>query len=165
MKTFTRTYLTVVGGLAVSVLLAACNPPGEPIASDSASTGNNRVNAPAAIAAPVVCNECGTIINIEEVKAKGDASGIGAAVGAVAGAVIGHQIGDGRGQDAATATGAIGGGIAGHQIEKRIQGTTVYRVTVSMESGGTHLAEVESLNGLSVGSKVKVVGTNLVIAG
>jgi outer membrane lipoprotein SlyB len=165
MKKFTRTYLTVVAGLAVSTLLSACNPPGEPIASDSASTGNNRVNAPAAIAAPVVCNECGSIINIEEMKAKGEGSGIGAAVGAVAGAVIGHQIGDGRGNDAATATGAIGGGIAGHQIEKRIKGTTFYRVTVSMENGGTQLVDVEALNGLAVGSKVKVVGNNLVIAG
>jgi hypothetical protein len=34
-----------------------------------------------------------------------------------------------------------------------------------MERGGTHLAEVQALNGLSVGSKVKVVGNNLALAG
>jgi uncharacterized protein YcfJ len=42
----------------------------------------------------------------------------GTVLGAIAGGVIGHQVGNGRGNDVATAAGAIGGGIAGNQIER-----------------------------------------------
>lgn len=157
----TQTFLKAMLGISFLASLAACNPPGEPIASNSAD--RNSANRPAA--APVICNDCGTINSIEESKAKGDASGVGAVIGAVAGAVVGHQVGDGKGQDAATATGAIGGGIAGHQIERRINGTPVFHVSVAMDNGGTRTVDVGALNGLSVGSKVKVVGNNLHAAG
>ena len=42
----------------------------------------------------------------------------GTVLGAIAGGVIGHQVGNGRGNDVATAAGAIGGGIAGNRIER-----------------------------------------------
>ena len=44
--------------------------------------------------------------------------GAGTAVGAVAGGVIGHQVGNGRGNDAATVGGALIGGLIGHEVEK-----------------------------------------------
>jgi uncharacterized protein YcfJ len=154
MKISTNAYMTTLLGLSFTLSLTACDMP-EP----SASTQSTRATAPA------ICNDCGTITNIEQKKEKGSGSGAGAAIGAVAGAVIGHQIGDGSGKDAATATGAIGGGIAGHQIERRIQGTTYFHVTVAMENGSTHIADVETLNGLAVGSKVKAVGNSLQATG
>lgn len=144
--------------------LSACNPADGQV--QNAADRSNAVPVQAARpAAPPVCNNCGTITSIETLKAKGDGSGLGAVAGAVAGAVIGHQVGGGRGQDAATVAGAVGGGFAGNEIEKRAKGTTYYRVTVSMESGGTRTMDVATLNGLSTGAKVKVVGNNLEIAG
>ena len=150
---------SLVGCLGLLLVsLTACDPMSAPTAGSSDS---QKVS----VAPPPVCTTCGTIAQIDEVKEKGDASGIGAVVGAVAGAAIGHQVGDGRGNDAATAAGAIGGGITGHQVERRMNSTVYYNVTVNMENGGTHIAKVAALNGLSVGSKVKVVGNDLQFAG
>jgi len=162
MKIPAHTYLKSIIGLSIVASLTACNMPAD---SDVRAGANTQEAARAAPPAPAICSDCGTIASIDQVKEKGSASGIGAVVGAAAGAVIGHQVGDGRGNDAATATGAIGGGIAGHQIEKRINGTTYFHVTVAMEGGGTRSVDVETLNGLTVGSKVKVVGNNLHVAG
>jgi outer membrane lipoprotein SlyB len=154
-------HLVQLGSLSlVLVSLTACDPMSAPTAGTG---GTQQVNA--APPPPPVCTNCGTIAQIEEVKEKGSASGIGAVVGAVAGAAIGHQVGDGRGNDAATAAGAIGGGITGHQVERRMNSDVYYNVTVNMENGGTHVAKVQALNGLSVGSKVKVVGNDLQLAG
>ena len=171
MKTLTRT-LSIAVLISLASSLMACskttetdsqarNEPDREVRGES----YRRVDVPAPTPPPPPkCYECGTITHIEQQKVKGSGSGIGAVVGAVAGAVIGHQIGDGRGQDAATATGAIGGGIAGNEIEKRIKGTTYFHVTVAMENGGTQTVDVEALNGLTTGSKVKVVGNNLQVA-
>ena len=172
MKTLTLTLSTAALGIALVSSLTACNKTTE---SDSQARNepNRQVKGESykpvrvpdvVVTPPPKCYECGTIVNIEQTKEKGSSSGLGAVVGAVAGAVIGHQIGDGRGQDAATATGAIGGGITGNEIEKRVKGTTFYRVTVAMENGGTQTVDVPALNGLATGSKVKVVGNNLQVA-
>lgn len=114
---------------------------------------------------PAICVDCGTVASIQPVKAKGDASGAGAVMGAIAGGVIGHQIGSGRGNDAATAAGAIGGGFAGHEIEKQVRSTTYYKVDVSMEDGSTRTVNLNTTQGISVGSKVRVVGNDLQLRG
>jgi outer membrane lipoprotein SlyB len=162
MNAYKVTKLSSLGGCLglLLVSLTACDPVGTPIAGNSNAQQTNVAPPP-----PPVCTNCGIIAQIDEVKEKGSASGVGAVVGAVAGAVIGHQVGDGRGNDAATAAGAIGGGITGHQVERRINSDVYYNVTVNMENGGTHIAKVTTLNGLSVGSKVKVVGNDLQFAG
>jgi outer membrane lipoprotein SlyB len=153
-----------IGSLSLLLVsLTACDPMNSPTAGNRGA-GNGGVQQVSAPAPAPVCSDCGTIAQIDEVKEKGDASGIGAVIGAVAGAAIGHQVGDGRGQDAATAAGAIGGGVTGHQVERRMNGTTYFNVTVNMENGGTHIAKVDALNGLAVGSKVKVAGNNLRVA-
>ena len=43
---------------------------------------------------------------------------IGTVLGAIAGGVIGHQVGNGRGNDVATAGGAIVGGLVGNQYDR-----------------------------------------------
>ncbi len=149
--------------MSLAVSLTACkseNESAEFAAAEAASKARSR-----AAPVPAQCFDCGTVTSIEQMKAKGDASGVGAVAGAVVGAVVGHQIGDGRGQDAATVVGAVGGGLAGHEIEKRVRGTIYYHVTVAMENGGTREVDVNVLNGLSTGSKVKVIGNNLQLAG
>lgn len=91
-----------------------------------------------------------------------ESTGVGIVLGAVAGAVVGHQIGDGKGQDAATVIGAVGGGIAGNEIEKHVKGTPYFHVTIAMDhGGGTRTVNVGSMNGLVSGSRVKIVGNNL----
>lgn len=154
MKTLTQTISLALLSMSLVFSLTACREEPEPAARVAKSSP-----------APAKCYDCGTVTNIEQMKAKGDASGVGAVAGAVVGAVIGRQIGDGRGQDAATVAGAVGGGFAGNEIEKRVKGTIYYRVTVTMENGGTRAVDVNSLNGLSTGSKVKIVGNNLQLAG
>ena len=110
---------------------------------------------------PTVCADCGTVAAITPVQVKGEGSGAGAVAGAVAGGVAGHQFGSGRGNDAATAAGAILGAIAGHQVEKRVRSTTVYDVSVSMDSGGQRVVRVIDASGISVGTPVIVEGNNL----
>lgn len=149
MKTLTQSLSLTVLSLSLAFFLSSCRDEAAPV-------------APKAVAK---CQDCGTISGIEQMTVKGDGSGIGAVAGAVVGAVIGHQIGDGKGQDAATVAGAIGGGFAGNEIEKRAKGTVYYHVTVAMETGGTRSVDVESLNGLATGSRVRVIGNNLHIAG
>lgn len=161
----------VLFGLSIAVALAACNSSAQPQAEVAAAAAP----APERVvhehtyerqAAPVaVCNDCGTITSVEQMKSKGTGSGIGAVAGAVVGAVAGHQVGGGRGKDAATVVGAIGGGFAGNEIEKRVKGTIYYHVTVAMHDGSSRSVDVDALNGLGTGSKVKVSGNNLQSAG
>lgn len=159
MKTLTQSLSLVLLGLSLASL-TACNSPTEPAVA---------APAPVAVAsrpAPPKCYECGTITNVEEMKAKGKGTGIGIAIGAVIGAVAGHQVGDGKGQDAATVVGAVGGGFAGNEVEKRARGTTYYHVTIAMEhGGGMRTVDVDAMNGLSAGSHVKIVGNNLRFVG
>jgi uncharacterized protein YcfJ len=108
-----------------------------------------------------VCDNCGTITSVEQMKSQAKGSGVGAVLGAIAGGVVGHQIGGGRGKDIATAAGAVGGGFAGNEIEQRARGTVYYHVTVAMQNGGTRTVDVASMEGLGTGSKVKVVGNDL----
>ena len=59
-------------------------------------------------------------------------------------------------------TGAAGGAMAGREIEKRARATPSYDITVSMETGGTRVVSVGDPAGLSVGSRVRVDGSNLI---
>ena len=70
----------------------------------------------------------------------GSSIGPGTVLGAIVGGVAGHQVGNGRGNDAATAAGAVIGGLVGNQVD-RDQGnvrpgervTEVQRVPVERE--------------------------------
>lgn len=152
MKTLTQSMSVALLGVSLAIPLTACDTKAEPGV------------APVLVsrAAPPKCYDCGTITSVEPKTAKGEGSGLGMVLGAVAGAVVGHQVGDGRGQDAATVAGAVGGGYAGHEIEKRVKGTKYFQVTVAMDNnGGTRTVDVGSMNGLASGSRVKIVGSNL----
>jgi outer membrane lipoprotein SlyB len=115
----------------------------------------NASSAPVPVA---VCNDCGTVSAITPLKQKPDGSGVGAVLGAGAGGVAGHQVGGGRGKDVATVLGALAGAYAGNQAEKTIREETVYRVSVSMDAGGSRDITVKDASNLSVGSKVRVNG-------
>jgi outer membrane lipoprotein SlyB len=108
-----------------------------------------------------VCNDCGTVASINEVRARGEGTGLGAVAGAVLGGVIGHQFGGGKGKDVATAGGAVLGGVAGHQVERSARSTTYYEVGVRMENGGYQTVKVASAAGIQVGTAVRVDGNDL----
>jgi outer membrane lipoprotein SlyB len=151
---------------ALAATLAGCNSTAQtPAATEPARTSPPAVHVASTPPAPAKCYDCGSITNVEQMTSKGTGSGMGAVIGAVAGAVAGHQVGEGRGKDAATVAGAIGGGFAGNEIEKRVRGSIYYHVTVAMEDGTTRAVDVDAMNGLGTGSKVKVVGNNLQVAG
>lgn len=112
-------------------------------------------------AAARICQDCGTIVAITPIKQKGQGSGAGAVAGAVAGGVAGHQVGGGRGKDVATVAGAILGAMAGNEVEKRVRATETYDVSIAMENGSQRTINVAALNGLSVGSQVRVQGDSI----
>jgi outer membrane lipoprotein SlyB len=112
-------------------------------------------------AAPV-CFNCGTIVAVNTVEVKGEASGIGAVAGGVAGLVVGNQIGQGKGKTLAKIAGAAGGAYAGHQIEKNMKKTTQYEIAVRMDDGTVRTITQASNAGLSAGSKVKIVDNAIV---
>jgi len=116
-------------------------------------------NVPPPPPAPVatICNECGVIEDISEVKKEGQGSGAGAVGGAVVGGVLGHQVGRGSGRDIATVLGAVGGALAGNAIEKNAKTTTEYRIVVRFEDGSTRTYPSATVPSWRIGEKVKVV--------
>jgi outer membrane lipoprotein SlyB len=89
--------------------------------------------------ARLICAECGVVESTREIVQPGKGSGIGGIGGAVVGGVLGHQVGNGRGQDLATVAGAVGGAYAGNEIEKRVQSTKSYEITVRFEGGSSRV--------------------------
>ena len=151
MKTLTQSMSVALMGMSLAIPLTACDSKAEQGAA-----------APVLVAAAPKCTNCGTISNIQQRTDEAKGTGLGMVLGAVAGAVVGHQVGDGRGNQAATVGGAVVGGYAGNRIEEHVKGTPYFHVTVDMDhGGGTRTINVGSLNGLSSGSRVKIVGNNL----
>jgi len=98
----------------------------------------------------------GQVRTINVVDRPGGASGAGAVIGAVVGGVLGNQVGDGRGQTAATVGGAVAGGVIGNEIEKRrTSSTQVYRVEVQFDDGRIEAFDFTELNGLRLGDRVR----------
>jgi outer membrane lipoprotein SlyB len=103
--------------------------------------------------------ELGRVTQVQAVTTAEKPTGAGAVLGGVVGGVLGHQIGGGSGRSAATAVGVAGGALAGHALEKeRANKSTVYRVTVRTDTGHTRVFEAPKLDGLKVGSRVRVDG-------
>lgn len=167
--------------LLTLVALTACGPaPQPPAAADAptpAAATAEPAPAPAApkprpapvrrsepAPAPVVqaCSDCGVITAVDEKRIKGDASAVGTLGGAAAGGVAGAQFGKKSGKILATIGGAVLGGLAGREVEKQVKATHVYDVTVNMDAGGSRTVRVAALNGLGVGSKVRVSGDSLI---
>ncbi len=106
-----------------------------------------------------VCSYCGVIEAVDEVKRKGEGSGLGAIAGGVLGAAAGNQVGRGDGRKAMTVVGAIGGGLAGHEVEKRARGETVYQVRIRLDDGS--IRTIEQPTAPKVGARVEVHGNTL----
>ena len=79
----------------------------------------------------------GQVQSVEPLRHESNSSiGLGAIAGAVVGGLIGHQVGEGKGNTAATVIGAAGGALIGHQIEKQTRSDQV-RINIRMENGSS----------------------------
>jgi outer membrane lipoprotein SlyB len=118
--------------------------------------------SPFATAQLFKCKDCGSVVDVQTIKQKGEGTGLGAVAGGVVGGVLGHQVGSGRGKDVATVAGAAGGAYAGHQIEKSAKSTTKYQVVVKLEDGKTRTFTFSNPTSYKAGDKVKIVDNKLV---
>ena len=85
----------------------------------------------------------------------GEGSAVGLIAGGLLGGLVGHQIGQGRGNTAATIVGAAGGAYAGHQVEKNAKRTLHYDVTVRMDDGTLRTIGYDVEPGFRSGDKVQ----------
>ena len=150
---------------AAALLLAACDQ-----TTSSATAADAQAVAAAAPAPqparprPVVrkiCADCGVISSIQQVKIEGEGTGMGAVAGAAAGGYAGNQFGGGNGKIATTAVGVLAGAAAGHYAEKQIRSKQVQRLTIRMDGGNARTVDVAELNGMTIGTKVKVSGNTV----
>lgn len=117
---------------------------------------------PSARKAARTCANCGVVESINVVEVTGSGSYLGKIAGGVVGAVIGSQIGQGRGTTAAEIAGAVGGAVAGNEIEKHVNKTRHFDVTVRLQGGGTQTISYATEPVFKVGDKVRVENSALV---
>ncbi|MGA7478051.1 MAG: glycine zipper 2TM domain-containing protein [Azonexus sp.] len=106
--------------------------------------------------APPLCRDCGTVEAVREVSKPAEGSGLGAIAGGVLGGLLGHQIGQGKGNTAATIVGAVGGGVAGHQVEKQVRAEKQSQITVRFEDGSTRIINQDGGSRWQVGDHVRL---------
>jgi outer membrane lipoprotein SlyB len=148
----------------VMLALGGCGPQnGEPVAQAPVKSAPARVAvAPVPPAPPVQSFHLGEVRHIETLTERPKGTGVGAVAGGVLGGVVGHQIGDGNGQKAATAVGAVGGALLGNKIERdRAEKVVGYRVEVRLDNGDVRSFQRNQLDGLRVGSRVRVDGASV----
>ena len=120
---------------------------------------------PPAVAAPAppppLCATCGIVDSIRITEKPGEGSAVGVIAGGLLGGLLGHQIGQGRGNTAATIVGAAGGAYAGHQVEKNAKRTLHYDVTVRMDDGTLRTIGYEVEPGFRSGDKVRFIDGRL----
>jgi outer membrane lipoprotein SlyB len=103
------------------------------------------------------CAGCGTVVSVRQVQVAGSASGAGAVAGGVTGAVVGSQFGRGDGRTAMTILGAAGGAYAGNSIEKNLNKSTAWRITVRMDDGSHRTLSQPEPPAFAAGDAVRIV--------
>ena len=135
---------------AASLALAGCATPG----STSGYSSGGYAPGPAS----ANCVDCGTVTRIEQVGGSNAPQATGAVVGGLVGAAAGRELADdessGR-RNTATAAGAVAGALAGNAIQNRVE-NAAYNVHVRMSDGRTTVVTQNDLDGLRVGSPVRV---------
>ncbi|MGY1424608.1 glycine zipper 2TM domain-containing protein [Lysobacter sp. A289] len=136
---------------AASLALAGCATPGygNNYGSPSPNYGNNGAN----------CQDCGTVVRIEQVGNNSNVpNATGAVLGGLVGAAAGRELADdeskGR-RNTATVAGAVAGAVAGNAIQNRVGGAG-YNVHVRMDNGRTTVVSQDDLGGIRQGSYVRV---------
>lgn len=128
-------------------------------APDSNAYGCDRSDARDSRRPDMVGATCGvvTAIGKAEVDDGNSHNVMGTVAGGVLGGVLGNQVGGGSGKDLARIVGAIGGAYAGNRIQNAREKTTVYRITVQLDDGGSQTFDHVVDPALPVGARVKIV--------
>lgn len=104
------------------------------------------------------CYDCGVITSIQPFDTQGRApNATGAVLGGLVGAAAGRELADDKSdgrQNTATVAGAVAGAVAGNAIQNANQ--RKYNVQVRMDNGRTTTVTMNNVNGLQVGSAVRV---------
>lgn len=112
-------------------------------------------------AAVELCNSCGTVQHVTQVKRKGQGGPAGVVGGAVVGGLLGNQVGGGTGKTLATVGGAVAGGYVGNEVQKNVTSKTVWVTRVRMKDGSIRTFEQEAKPNWTAGSVVKATGHRL----
>jgi len=108
------------------------------------------------------CGNCGTVVDVHQVKHKDKHLGAGTAIGAIAGGVLGNTVGKGDGRTAATVGGAVAGGAIGHSIEKNNRDTNYsWRFSVDMDNGRRVTVSQGDNPDIREGDRVRVLNGRL----
>jgi len=103
-----------------------------------------------------LCERCGTVELVRQVKRKGEGGTVGVVGGAVVGGLLGNQIGKGSGRAVATVAGAVAGGYAGNEVQKHANARSVWITHVRMKDGRVRTFEQASQPRWRPGSVVRV---------
>ena len=109
-----------------------------------------------------LCTGCGKVTAVHVTEKAGESGTAGAIAGGLAGALLGHQVGGGTGRSVATVAGAAGGAYAGNKIEKNMNKTKVWTVSVDYEDGKKGSFSFSKEPGFAVGDKVRREGKTIV---
>ncbi len=107
--------------------------------------------------APAPCQNCGVVQSVNSFQQKGQSSGVGVVAGGVLGGVLGHQIGSGRGNTVATVAGVGLGAVAGNQVEKNVNTTTKWAVSIRMDNGTLRTFNYSNAPTVVAGDRVKLI--------
>jgi len=146
----------VIGAMITSLLLSACVTPAPSGRANNSYGGYNSV-----------CNDCGTVIRMDEVADNRVApAGTGAILGGVVGAIAGHEISDRTGgskgnQNVSTVVGAAAGAAAGHQIQQNMNGPS-WDIQVRMDDGRIVVVNQRNIQGIYQNAPVRVSGGRVV---
>lgn len=111
--------------------------------------------------AATICNECGTVESVREMKVKAEGSGLGAMAGGLLGGLLGNQVGKGDGRTAATVAVAVGGAYAGHQIERNVRAEKQVEITVRFDDGSIRTFSQQEASRWHQGDRVRLSNGSL----
>ena len=144
--------LIIVMSIAAITLLSGCanSPNYQPVSSSSSSSNNYSTD------------RYGVVDDIQFIPGSkggiaGSGVGAGTIIGGVVGGVLGHQVGGGSGKDIATVAGVVGGAVVGHELEKSSQQQNdSYNIRIPLNNGNDQIINVENLNDLRIGDRVRI---------
>lgn len=148
-----------IGATAASMLaLAGCATGGYGTTGTGYGTGSSYGNTSAS------CYDCGVITSIQPIDTQSRApNATGAVLGGLVGAAAGRELADDKSsgrQNTATVAGAVAGAVAGNAIQNANQ--RKYNVQVRMDNGRTTSVTMNNVNGLQVGSNVRVANGQVI---
>ncbi len=152
-----QTYRLIFVAAAAALALAGCaTAPGY---GSNSGYGSGGYGTSPGYGTPARCQDCGTVVRIEQVAGNSNVpNATGAVLGGIVGAAAGRELADDKSsgrRNTATVAGAVAGAVAGNAIQKNVSGAT-YNVQVRMDNGRTVVLSQRDLDGIREGAYVRV---------